>query len=245
MILGRKITMQFSRSILAAIVLFGALVIASSPARAGVMTSGCADSTSCTFDELFNGGGAIQVNGLIFYDWFLADAGGDFVSAPDLDQMTVFADDLGLDTELFYDPGFQLDVLSDLDGAFGFFDFGYSILATQKSLKAASLALDFTFFDGEGGVIDILMDIIGIDVASLGVFEDNLFDDAFLFDETELGGLYAVDVFTSINILSDFADELVGLDGFTQIYSIPEPSTLALLGLGLLGMGAVARRNRA
>jgi len=233
--------MQFSRSILAAFVLLGVLTIATSPARAGVITSGCADSTSCTFEELFNGGGAIQANGLIFYDWYLADASGDFVAPPELSEMTVFADEFGDEAELFYDPGFQLDILAGFEGALGFFDFGYSILATQTALDGVSLALDFTYFDGDGGVIDILMDVIGVDFTSLGVFEDNLFMDAFLFDEAELGG-FSVDVLTSISLFSDFTDELVGLDGFTQTFSVPEPSTLALLTLGLFGLVASRRK---
>ena len=66
--------------------------------------------------------------------------------------------------------------------------------------------------------------------------------DAFLFDSAQFLPAFAFDVFTSISTASDFAGETVGLDGFTQTFSVPEPSTLVLLALGLAGLGVARRR---
>ena len=41
------------------------------------------------------------------------------------------------------------------------------------------------------------------------------------------------------------ADPLVGFTPLTVAAAIPEPSTIALVGMGLLGLVAVARRRRA
>ena len=49
---------------------------------------------------------------------------------------------------------------------------------------------------------------------------------------------------TGKSILSDVAD-LGSLSGSVTITSVPEPSTYALLGAGMLAVGSIARRRRA
>ena len=224
----------------ALLALVGVFTLGSGKADASVITTDCADTTSCTFAELFDGG-TIRVNDLVFFDWY-GDAGGDFISPPDLAQMTVFGDDVDAFTsELHYAPGFQLDTEID-----AFFDFGFSVLSLGRAIVDASLALDFPYFqgdEGDGGFVGILEEILG--GADLSVYSDNLLSDSFLFDSASIGPAFSFDVFTSIDLFSDFAGELVGLDGFTQTFSVPEPGTLGLIAVGLLGLRATRRRQPA
>ena len=59
------------------------------------------------------------------------------------------------------------------------------------------------------------------------------------------GGFYSDTAFTSLTILDSSDSVMIDNFAFGTAAAVPEPGTLALLGIGLLGMGAARRRKKA
>ncbi|WP_168203178.1 PEP-CTERM sorting domain-containing protein [Marinobacter fonticola] len=77
------------------------------------------------------------------------------------------------------------------------------------------------------------------------------FDPALIYDTvgTSGEGLFGSNLVVAFedqaNGDGDFNDIVVGLTDVAAVAEVPEPGTLALFGMGLLGMGAAARRKSA
>lgn len=133
------------------------LALSAGEARAIVLTSGCANATSCTLAELF-GGGSIWVNTKIFDDWELEFIDSDGVS-----------------------PDFTVVVVSGLDD--GGINPGNGILFTGNSellvtgADRLDLAIGFTVteldssVDMDGNSLTIVSDIVvGTGLVKVGEF---------------------------------------------------------------------------
>lgn len=96
-----------------------------------------------------------------------------------------------------------------------------------------------------------MTDGTGVLVAGIGGFFDLVFDDFTLIDPDGKNFFIAPDPFYLIvNVDGDFDNFVVAgtqtLTGdVSAVFAVPEPGTIALLGMGLLGMGVAARRRKA
>ena len=213
-------------------------------ANATVTTTGCGGGTSCTMTQL-TGGGTITAGSLRFDNFaVLADAGSATV-----DESTITLtglDDMGLDPG----PGFRLDSNGELMTAGGedliyAFSFDVTDVNGESTLKDASLAAgtnafgfdDFWQVEGRIPASNIFSDIEIID----GTFEVSQLFDTFDFTLTD-----AITARHNINLDSTpaFATGATLTSYTFRVSQIPEPSTLAMLLLGLAGMAASAKRGR-
>ena len=107
--------------------------------------------------------------------------------------------------------------------------------------QATSIAAGW-LFDENGVDLSTLVDaegdplLIGLSDSNFQIADPNDFNEGGIFDD--LGTPYPTD----IDLFDFFAEE----DGSIDLAVLPEPGTLAVFGLGLLGLGlAVRRRQRA
>lgn len=136
---------------------------------------------------------------------------------------------------------------ADPTGVSGYDD-GNSILSASMIIQQSSFTLDTVTEIGTGS-FDIKLDVTGYD----SNYFDLPFDDLF-FQLVSTGTLnQPATIFPTVmwdgTNIADMAaagrnPQLFKVDGSTDPAVVPEPSTIMLLGIGLLGMGLVARKRR-
>jgi len=122
----------------------------------------------------------------------------------------------------------------------GFQNWSLAITACQN--PAPDLTATFTLSDGTGG--SITGSIAGLDVGNEGNVEDVAGTFTITDTEGDLQGLvddgYTDNFSAAVTITNYQTNSAVG----TFIVGAPEPSTMALLGLGGIGIGLLRRRRK-
>ncbi len=232
---------------LVGIIIVNAFTFGIGPAKATVITSGCASiNVSCTLEELA-GGGDIVIDDKRFGNWSVIDTS---TLPVDTGAIQVLAlDDQPLNPGLQYNTsdGFSVTGLDLIDL---FIEFSVSTIDGTARIKDNSLEIgDFAFGSGNfGGFITIFEDVRDASGSLIGdklVMADNLPPPLFdLFDSATFSPQATIDVETWILAGGDDPNDSVSLTSFTQRFSqIPEPATLLLVGVGLAGFG-IARKKR-
>lgn len=217
-----------------AIILCTILPLLALPGHATVITSGCAETTSCTLTELF-AGGSISINDVVFNSWVFNFADGDSV-----DTSSVIVS--GVDEAVSPTPGQSTVGLSVtfnpmLSVEFVEYDFDFitSIVGSSRLLVGSGLELIESSILGDAFV-----------EVNNAISSGNLLRvdaDGPIFDSAVFSGLTSLISDSDIQMES-FDDNPVGLRQFNYVFSVaetvtpaPEPDSLLLLALGLLLIG--------
>lgn len=226
--------------------------LAAPTANATVITTGCVSSFQCTFDEL-TAGGTIQVDDKIFDTWSV-----DF-SSPG--QVATF-DGSDLFAAGTSGPAGNPAIVIAGSGVNAFDGIAFLLVSYEVSvapgvnlaIDGVSMTLQGVGFDptddhgGIGGVVSIVKRIqdastmefiIGgnqFEVFALQINpQNNVISDARSF--SPLQNIIVTDQFNFRN-----ASFVQLRQEFNQV-SVPEPTSITLLGLGLVGLGFVRRRK--
>jgi hypothetical protein len=217
-----------------------------------VITNGCADPSKCTMAELF-AGGTITVNDKLFDNWNIDE----IPTQIDLSQIVI----LGLDSQplnpgIHYAAGAGGQELYFTTGEVFGMAFSYTVEALDEKFLIKDNSLGFSGGGsvgeenpyGEASITERVEDQNGNVLGNKEVWATLDFNDGFEFD-FEDSIIFApqslLHIFTELYIDSETANNVL-ISSFTQHFSqeasIPEPSTLLLLGAGLAGVGLFRRR---
>ncbi len=230
------------RGVMAAAIAASCSLFAS--AQAAVMTSGCANATSCTLEELY-AGGVITVDDVIFDGWVLNFDDSDEEIDPSTILVTGVADATSAHLVFTMSPAVEVN-----DNA-PFIEYDFDVLASMASTSLRTIvgaALEITHGDigAEGG-----FDFFEVN-ANLPTLPDLLsLDDG--------GVASTAAAFSVLSLLADFdfqAESDGGrafLNGFifslelagdVVVGEVPIPGAFVLMLTALGGMGAMRRKSK-
>jgi len=197
-------------------------------------------------------GGSITVGDKSFENWNLMGITDPWYTPP-IDLSLIEVTGLGADQMnpgLHFEANGQLSVIDD-----DFLDlwFGFDVIVLDPAMRVKDNSLEITSHNmgagNFGGYILIeeeIFDAAGAPIDFKDVYVDNFWLDEKLFDSVEFDPMTMIHVEKNILVAGDDFDDIVELISFEQHFSqveVPEPTTLALLSLGLIGFGVVRSRK--
>lgn len=227
----------------------GVAALLTEQAQAGVTTAGCVGATSCTLQELFDGG-TITADGLLF-ESFELDGLEMFSTVPDWTRITLTGLDDGGTTP---GPGLRVDGGGELAvGPLDFieFAFGYEVKALDPLRPVTSNVVQVAGGEhdaGTDGRWEVDQRVRDANLATLGnehVFADSFFRTQDLEVRIEVAARDSLSIGTAV-YLEDFVGGAVSLDGFTQRFSrvvVPLPASVWMLAAAIASLIAVRRRR--